>query len=175
MNNTLNATRMQLPSGTHFHKDEQKYLLSTQSGKVRMDANGPLAKNYRKLNFHAKEVSTWTVEHYLLSGSKPGNLKPRESQPVLPSASLTSQCVSAGRLHLTPLLQHHCHVTSTILLDHMRFYQVLMVLAEGFEINWITLLPVLISQTVFSVECLCWIRQKENSPAVNCTLTLEQY
>lgn len=96
MNNTLNATRMQLPSGTHFHKDKQKRLLLPQSGKVRMDANGLLAKNYRKLNFHAKEASTWTAVHFLLSSSRPGNLKPGESQPVLPSASLTSRCVSAG-------------------------------------------------------------------------------
>lgn len=97
MNNTLNATWMQLPSGTHFHKDKQKCLLLPQSGKFRMDANGPLAKNCRKLNLYAKETSTWTAVHFLLPGSKPGNLKPGESQPVLPSASLTSRCVSAGR------------------------------------------------------------------------------
>lgn len=79
MNNTLNATQMQLPSGTHFHKDKQKCLLLPQSGKIRMDANKLLAKNDRKLNFHAKEASTWTVEHFLPSSSKPGNLKLGES------------------------------------------------------------------------------------------------
>lgn len=113
MNNTLNATRMQLPSGTHFHRDKQKCLLLPQSGKVRMDANRLLAKIRRKLNFHAKEASTWTAAHFLLSGSKPGNPKPGESQPVLPSASLTSRCVSAGRLALPclalPSLQCYLH------------------------------------------------------------------
>lgn len=75
MNNTLNATQMQLPSGTHFHKNKQKCLLLPQSGKNRMDANELLAKYDRKLNFHAKEASTWTVVHFLTSGSKPGSPK----------------------------------------------------------------------------------------------------
>lgn len=62
-----------------------------------MDANGPLAKeNDRKLNFHVKEVSTWTVQHVLLSGSSSGNVMLKEAQPVLPSASLTSRFMSAG-------------------------------------------------------------------------------
>lgn len=63
MNNTLNATQMQLPSGTHFHKDKQKCLLLPQSGKIRMDANELLAKKIMKLNFQAKETRTWPVVH----------------------------------------------------------------------------------------------------------------
>ncbi len=177
MNNTLNATRMQLPSGTHFHKDKQKCLLLPQSGKVRMDANGPLAKNYRKLNLHAKEASTWTVVHFLLSGSKPGNLKPGESQPVLPSASLTSRCVSAGRFAAPSLAPPslpcylHCAWSYVIWSNINRF-------AEGFEISWITFAPCASfpSSLIFPHQCWYWIRQKENSPAIKYNiLTLEQY
>lgn len=73
MNNMLNATQKQLPSGTNFHKDKQKCLLLPQSGKIRMDANERLAKKKKKkdmkLNFQAKEASTWPVVHLA------GNLK----------------------------------------------------------------------------------------------------
>lgn len=67
-----------------------------------MDANGPLAENDRKLNFHAKEVNNWTALHFVLSSTSLATLRRGESKPALPSASLTSQCVSIVRFSLPP-------------------------------------------------------------------------
>ena len=135
MNNTLNATRMQVSSGTHFCRDKQKCSLTPQSQKVRMNANGPLAIYIGNWTSMLKRLTLYTLSPAL--GLATWSFGGWGSKPVLPSASPTSQCESAGRfvhpLFPPPPLPCYPHLARSHVIRSSN--QVLMILAEGSEIS----------------------------------------
>lgn len=92
----------------------------------------------------------------IFSGFKPGNLKLGESQPVLPSASLTSQCVSAGRF-APPFLAPPslpCYL-------RLAWSHVIGSYSDGF--SWITFAPCdrfTVGLSIFSFVCAGLDRNK---------------
>lgn len=104
-------------------------------------------KNDRKMNFDAKEASTWTLVHFLLPSSKAD-----EAREVTASFAICISNLTAGvgkQVCASPSPYTRCHVTST-LLGHMQSDQVLVVTAEGLKIMSATDIAVMCA-LIFSV------------------------
>lgn len=78
----------------------------------------PWQNNYRKLNFHVKEASTWSVVDGLLSGSRPGNLKLGRVTASF-AICIPNLTVCVSRQARTSLLCSVIIAVTVILLAHM--------------------------------------------------------